>query len=66
MILLLLLQTDESVSSSAMAKGLKNKPPALPESSQGKQKLQMMTQSTYFGYRRKNSIIVDQKINQQD
>ncbi|XP_043790692.1 protein TANC2 isoform X1 [Apis laboriosa] len=38
-------ETDESVSSSAMAKGLKNKPPALPESSQGKQKLQMMTQS---------------------
>ncbi|XP_053975452.1 protein TANC2 isoform X2 [Hylaeus volcanicus] len=36
---------DESVSS--MAKGLKNKPPALPESSasQGRQKLQMMTQS---------------------
>ncbi|XP_016909775.2 protein TANC2 isoform X4 [Apis cerana] len=39
------MHTDESVSSSAMAKGLKNKPPALPESSQGKQKLQMMTQS---------------------
>ncbi|XP_033361933.1 protein TANC2-like isoform X2 [Bombus vosnesenskii] len=39
-------ERDESVSSMAMAKGLKNKPPALPESSsQGRQKLQMMTQS---------------------
>ncbi|XP_043518370.1 protein TANC2 isoform X2 [Frieseomelitta varia] len=39
--------TDECVSFMAMAKGLKNKPPALPESSssQGRQKLQMMTQS---------------------
>ncbi|CAD1475873.1 unnamed protein product [Heterotrigona itama] len=39
--------TDESASFMAMAKGLKNKPPALPESSssQGRQKLQMMTQS---------------------
>ncbi|XP_012146768.2 zinc-RING finger and ankyrin repeat domain-containing protein rolling pebbles [Megachile rotundata] len=37
-------QRDDSVSSSGLAKGLKNKPPALPES-QGRQKLQMMTQS---------------------
>ncbi|XP_076174802.1 zinc-RING finger and ankyrin repeat domain-containing protein rolling pebbles isoform X3 [Ptiloglossa arizonensis] len=38
-------ETDENISS--MAKGLKNKPPALPESSasHGRQKLQMMTQS---------------------
>ncbi|XP_046143166.1 protein TANC2 isoform X3 [Osmia bicornis bicornis] len=40
-------ETDGSVSSSGMAKGLKNKPPVLPESSasHGRQKLQMMTQS---------------------
>ncbi|CAK9824589.1 Protein TANC2 [Anthophora retusa] len=39
--------TDESISSVGMAKGLKNKPPALPDSSSshGRQKLQMMTQS---------------------
>lgn len=40
-------QREESISSAGMTKGLKNKPPALPESSvsQGRQKLQMMTQS---------------------
>ncbi|CAK9795133.1 Protein TANC2 [Anthophora plagiata] len=39
--------TDESISSVGMARGLKNKPPALPDcsSSHGRQKLQMMTQS---------------------
>ncbi|KOC62652.1 Protein TANC2 [Habropoda laboriosa] len=39
--------TDESIFSAGMVKGLKNKPPALPDSSSshGRQKLQMMTQS---------------------
>lgn len=41
-------EMDDNISATAMTKGLKNKPPALPESSvsQGRQKLQMMTQST--------------------
>ncbi|XP_017764983.1 PREDICTED: protein TANC2 isoform X1 [Eufriesea mexicana] len=40
-------ETDDSVSCIGTTKGLKNKPPVLPESSssQGRQKLQMMTQS---------------------
>ncbi|XP_076678220.1 zinc-RING finger and ankyrin repeat domain-containing protein rolling pebbles isoform X2 [Andrena cerasifolii] len=40
-------EMDDNISTAAMTKGLKNKPPALPESSasQGRQKLQMMTQS---------------------
>lgn len=40
-------EMDDNISTTAMTKGLKNKPPALPESSasQGRQKLQMMTQS---------------------